>query len=650
MLSVIRRLIHSKVGLVITFGFLAIIGLAFAATDITGLQSTGAPTGDSVATVGDAKLSGTELRTRTQDQLEAYRQQQPNLDMGQFVAGGGLDATLKELIAGMSLEQFGRDVGFVVSKRAIDGQIASIPALQGTDGTFSQLLYDRLLQERRLTDAQVRADVTRETIARQLILPTIGASQVPSQLALPYASLSLEKREGQIGIIPTRAIPAGAPPSDAELAAWYQRNIARYTIPERRVVRYAVVTADQVKAQITPTEAELTAAYQSQRASFAPSEKRTFQQVIVADQAAANAIAAKLKAGTAIVEAARAAGLEPSTFTATDKTTYAGQSTAAVADAIFAAPKGGIVGPVRGALGFTVARIDDVRQVPGKTFAEARPELLAAVTKDKTQQVLGKIHDAIDDAAANRATFDEIIADQKLSAQSTPPLLGDGRDPSNPAIKAAPDFVPVVAAAFAAEQGDAPQMVPLGTDGGFAVVGLGRIVPPAAPPLAEIRAVVARDVTLDKARRQARAIAAGIVAKASKGGSFPALFAASGVKTPPLQPMKVARAQLTANPRGAPPPLTLLFSMSQGSTKLLEAPNNEGWFIVHLDRIEPGNAAAQKPVIDQMRAEIGRSIGREYAEQFTQAVQAKVGVKRNEKSIAAIKAEMAGGTAGAKLP
>jgi peptidyl-prolyl cis-trans isomerase D len=645
MLSVIRRLIHSKVGLVVTFGFLAIIALAFAAGDITGMNTTGAPlAGDSLVSVGKSKLTGTELRARAQDQLESYRQQQPNLDMAQFVNGGGVESTMNQLVAGIALEQFGRDAGMVVSKRAIDGQIASIPALQGPNGEFSQLLYDRLLQDRKLTDQQVRADITRETIARQLILPTIGASQVPSQLALPYASLSLEKRQGQIGIIPTRALPTGAAPTDAELAAWYKRNITRYTIPERRIVRYAVVTGDQIKALTVPSEAELTAAYQSQRASFAPSEKRTFQQVIVADQATANSIAAKLKAGTAIAEAAHAAGLEPSTFTATDKATYAKQSTAAVADAIFGAAKGGIVGPVRGALGFTVVRVDDVVQVAGKSFAEARPELLAAVTKDKTNQALGRIHDAIDDAVANRATFDEIIADQKLTAQTTPPLLGDGRDPSNPTIKAAPDFVPVVAAAFAAEQGDAPQMVPLGTDGGFAVVSVGRIVAPAAPPLAEIRPVVSRDVLLDRSRRAARAMAADIVAKASKGAALPALFAATGIKTPPVQPINASRAQLKADPRGAPPPLTLLFSMSEGSTKLLEAPNNEGWFVVHLTSIQRGNAATQKPVIDQQRAEIGRTIGREYAEQFTQAVQNKVGVKRNDKGIAALKAELSGAT------
>lgn len=643
MLSAIRRLVHSKVGLFITFAFLAIIGLAFAATDITGLSSSGAPlAGDSVATIGKQKITPAELRTAAQDQLEGYRRQQPNIDMVQFANGGGVESTLNQMIAGYALEQFGRAQGFVVGKRAVDGQIASIPSLQGTDGTFSQLLYNRLLQERRLTDAQVRADLTREMISRQLILPTIGTSQVPEQLALPYASLLLEKRAGQIGFIPTAAIPQGAAPTDAEIQAWYKRNIARYTIPERRVVRYAMITGDQVKAQTIPTEAELQAAYKSQSATYAPTEKRSFVQVIVADQAAATALAAKVKAGTPLEAAARAAGFEATTLTGLTRAAYLAQSSPTAADAIFGAAKGAIVGPVRGVIGFTVARIDGIEQVAGKSFAQARPELLTAVTKDKTTQVLSRIHDAIDDALGKNATFDEIVADQKLTAATTPALLSDGRDPDDATKKAAPDFAPALAAAFAAQPGDAPQMVQVDPAGGFALVGLGRVVAPAAPPLAQLRPIIARDFLLDRARRQARGIAADIVAKAGKGGAFPALYAAAGVKTPPIQPLAASRAQLAQNPRGAPPPLVLLFSMAQGTTKLLEAPNNGGWFVIHLDKIERGNAAGQKPLIDRMRADMGQVVGREYAEQFTNAVQNQVGVKRNDKAVASLKAELTG--------
>ena len=75
-----------------------------------------------------------------------------------------------------------------------------------------------------------------------------------------------------IGLIPASAVNAGPAPTYAEVQAWYQRNVARYSVPERRVIRYAVVSPDSVKAQATPTEAEIAAAYKENAARYAPTE------------------------------------------------------------------------------------------------------------------------------------------------------------------------------------------------------------------------------------------------------------------------------------------------------------------------------------------------------------------------------------------
>ncbi|MEG8029788.1 peptidylprolyl isomerase [Sphingomonas aerolata] len=371
MLSFFRRLTQSRFGVIITFGLLGVIALAFAAGDMTGLGGgTSGIAADDVATVGKADVTANELRTRVQTEMEGFRQQQPTLDIASYVQQGGFDGTLDRITASLALEQFGRQQGMVVSKRAVDGQIASIPALQGPTGKFDPSLYQRVLVERKLTDAQIRADIVRDTYAQQLILPTRGASQVPSQLALPFASLLLEKRSGLVGFIPTAAVPAGPAPTDAELNAFYRRNVARYTIPERRVIRYAVVDAAQVKAQAVPTDAEIAAQYQQDRARYAPTEKRTITQVVVADQAGAAAIAAKVKAGTAIADAARAAGLEASTQTGVEKAAYAGTTSPQVANAVFAAANAAVVGPVRTPLGWTIARID---LDPERPRQDARP-------------------------------------------------------------------------------------------------------------------------------------------------------------------------------------------------------------------------------------------------------------------------------------
>ncbi|MGN6278663.1 MAG: SurA N-terminal domain-containing protein, partial [Sphingomonas sp.] len=309
MLSFLRRLTHSKVGVIVTMIALVVIALAFAAGGITNFGGGGgkATGSDTIATVGGTKISTEDLKTEVQNEVNAYRQQNPQLTTAEFIQGGGFDATVDRLINSLALEKFAEKQGMAVSKKAVDGQIASVPGLQGPNGKFDPALYQQLLQQQRLTDGAVRAQLRQSLYAQMLTGPTQGANQVPAKLALPYASLLLEKRSGAIGFIPTKQMPAGPAPTEQELAGWYQHHIDRYTVPERRVIRYAIVTPDSVKAQATPTDAEIAQAYQAQAARFAPTEKRTIKQVVVADQAAANALVAKVKGGTAIEAAAKAA-------------------------------------------------------------------------------------------------------------------------------------------------------------------------------------------------------------------------------------------------------------------------------------------------------------------------------------------------------
>ena len=646
MLGFFRRMINSRIGLIVTFVLLGAAALAFAAGDVTGLRTTGMGglTGNDVAKVGKGEVTIAQLRSRAQNDMEGFRQQQPTLDMATYITGGGLDGSLARLITSLAFTEFGTSQGMAVSKRTVDGQIASIPGLQGATGQFSPQIYQQLLAQRHLTDQGIREDIARDTMAQQLVLPTSGATQMPMQLALPYASLMLEKRSGSIGFVPTKAMPAGPAPTDADVAAFYQRNVARYGLPQRRLIRYAVVTPDQVTAQSTPTDADIAAAYKAQAARFAATERRTIQQVVVLDQAGAAAIAAKVKAGQSIADAAKAAGLEASTRSDVDKAAYASTSSPAVADAVFAAAKGAVVGPVQGPLGFTVAQVQSIEQVAAKSLDQAKPLLVPELTKQKMQVALSGIHDAIDDALAKNATFDEVVADHKLTPTSTPALTAGGIDPTQPGAKPDPVLGPVVQAGFAAQDGDAPQMVPMGTAGGFAVVALAKIVPAAPRPLADVRQAVIADLMADRARQAARKMAIAIVAAANKGTPFAQAIAASGAKLPAPRPITATRAQIAANPRAVPAPLALMFSMTANNTKMLEAPGGSGYFLVRVDQIVPGNAAGNAAVIAATQRDMGRGVGGEYVEQFIKAVRAQIGVKTDPGAIAKVRADLMGQT------
>ncbi|KTT76260.1 peptidylprolyl isomerase [Sphingomonas endophytica] len=644
MLSSLRGAIYSKVGMIVTFGVLIVIALAFAAGDVTGLSSAGGILGHPLASVDGEKVAADDIRRRAQDELRAARQQQPDIDMAAFVQQGGVESLVTRALTGLALQTFGQEQGMRVSRALIGSELKAIPAFAGATGQFDQQAYLRLIAQRGMTDAQVQREIARETMAQFLLVPTVGATQVPQQLALQYASLLLEKRSGQATLIPLQA--GGPAPSDADIQQWYKRNIARYTTPERRVIRYAIVGPQQVAAQSVPTDAEVAQAYAADKAKYAAKQVRDVTLVTVLDQKAAQALADKVKGGTAITTAARAAGLEARAVTGVERATLATQTAPAVADALFAAPQGNVVGPLRGAIGFVVARVDKVTQDPGKTLAQARGDIVAALTKQKTADAIGKARDAIEDALADNASINEVAKDQKLTVQATPAVVSSGADPDQPLMQPDAALAPVIAAGFAAEDGDTPTTVPLGQDGGFAVAALDRIVPATPIPLAQARAQVVGDLTADRARRAAEKAANAIVAKVNAGTPLAAAIAQVGVKAPPVETVSATRAQITANQGQVNPVLAMMFGMKQGTARAIQAPDGRGWLVLRVETVVPGDASKLPGVIQATRVDLGRAIGNEYAQQFANAVAAAQGAKRYPDAIAQLKKDLLGGDNG----
>lgn len=645
MLGFFRRLTKSKIGGIVAILFLAVIAFAFAAGDVTGLG--GSATGMSskvVAEVGNDDVPEAELVNRVKQSLAQIQQEQPTADMAGLIAANGVERLLDQIVTIRAYESFGKDQGMVVSKRAVDGELATL--FRGPDGKFSQMAYDGVLQANKVTDAQVRADIARQRMVMQLTAPANGGAVVGTQLALPYASLLLERRQGAIGFIPASSVAAGPPPTDTELATFYRANAARYTVPERRVIRYAVVSPEMIKAQATPTDADIAAAYRAAGTRFAASQKRSAESVIVLDRAGADALAAKVKGGASVAAAAREAGLEARSFTSVEKAALAGQTSQAVADAIFAAPANGVIGPVRGSGGFVIAKVTAIQQVAAKTLEQARAELLPEVAKAKQQAALTGINDAIDRAAGEGATFDEIVRDQKLTPQKTAALMQNGLDPLNLKAGATASLGPIVQAGFASETGDSPQIVPIGQDGSFALVALDSVVAAAPRPLTEIREDVVKAMQARRALQAARKVADQVAAKAAKGTPLATAFAETGLKTPAVKSVNEPRAALAAaGPQGAEPALALMFAMTPKTAKVLAAPQGAGWLVIKLDTIQAGDARNAPQTVTAARDDMVRFAGRELVDQFARAIRQDVGVKTNPSGIARAKAELSGRTA-----
>lgn len=644
MISFFRRALSSW----IVLGFLGLIMIAFIVTGIgtpTGLGDMGGGGGgETVATVGRERLGLNETTQRAQIAVQNLQQQQPEITMAAFVKEGGVDSLLQQLTETKALEQWAAKQGIIASKRLVDGEIASIPAFHGLTGKFDEGTYRNALAQQRITEAQFRRDLSADVLRRQILVPVSGSARAPESLVTPYASLMLESRRGLIGIVPTELMPPGRPPTDADINGWYQRNLARYTIAERRVVRYALIAKEQLKAQPQVTDAEITAFYNANAAEYGAKQIRSFSQVILPDEAAAKALAAKVNGGKSFSDAAKEAGFSPADTALGERTqaALAELSSADVAKAAFAVPQNGTTAPIKSELGWHVLHVDSIKTTAARPLTAEREGIAASLAKQKSDEAIASLIADIEDQVADGSTFDDIVKARGLTVVTTPPLLPNGAAPEDAQWQTPPELQVLLKPAFSGSTDDDPTVETIGNGQLHALLKIDRIVPSAPIPLAKIKDQVVNDLMVDRTSARAKAVANAIIAKAKGGVPLPRAIAESDVKLPPPQQAGGRQIDMMQSGQQVPPPLALMFSMKAGETKLLEAPEKKGWFIVHLESIAKGDAASMPGLVQSTQSEFSRMMAEELQLQFSASIAKAVGVSRNAAGIAKLKRELGG--------
>ncbi|WP_292959973.1 peptidyl-prolyl cis-trans isomerase [Novosphingobium sp. UBA1939] len=641
MLQVFRKFFHSSVGVFSALALIVMLALAFAAGDVANLTGSGGITGgDRVAKVGDSSIGTAQLTKQAQQALEGVRAQNPSATMKDLLAQGGLDQILDQMIDEEAMVSFGAKNGVVAGKRLVDSELAKIPAFQGAGGKFDENTYRGILAQRQLNDADVRDSFTRELVGRQLLSPAKLGASLPQAALVQYAALLKEHRNGVIGVLPSAAFAPKTPASPAEIGAWYRSHQAAYTIPERRVIRYAMFDESAAKNVAAPTDAEIAARFDANKARYAASESRKVTQLIVISESLAKDIAATVAKGTPLEAAAKAKGLNAASLGLVTKADLTTRSGAGVADAAFAAKQGAIAGPVKGALGWALVRVDGVESKPARTLDQVKPEIVAALTEEKRKVALAALTEKVSDAFDKGDALADTAKDLGLTLNQTGELTADGQSAGSPLPK---ELAPILKAAFGLEHEGQAQISELVAGKSFVIYDVAKITAAAPAPLDSIKARVAADIALDKGATAAKAAALKVLAGAKKGGELAPLLGGLGVAVPAPQPISMGRDQIAAMQGRIPPALGLLFAMAQGTTKLLPMAGNQGWFVVQLKQIVPGTVDAKDPMIAQVNAELSALAAREQDAALRRAIRAEVTVKRNDTAFKSVASQLAGG-------
>ena len=294
---------------------------------------------------------------------------------------------------------------------------------------FDNDIFQRALQQAGVSLEQIRDEYGRRLVQQQLLQPIMSGYAIPQTLAAIYATVPLEQRTGMIGVVPVGAIERSLNPTEAEISAYYQRYRDYFTIPERRVIKYAMIGADQVTIT-PPTDAEIRAVYNA-TPRYQAGQIRTLELLNFglagSAQADAAAFAQRVRGGTAFQAAAQAAGRGDAYVRRPNQTQreFANLVTPQVAAQAFSAQQGAIIGPVRSQLGWLVVRVDTA--AGGQPLERVRGDIVRELERRKRTAAINALATRLEQQIEEGTSFEDVARTAGLTVVTTPPITAQGR-------------------------------------------------------------------------------------------------------------------------------------------------------------------------------------------------------------------------------
>jgi peptidyl-prolyl cis-trans isomerase D len=499
----------------------------------TGPGSTQLAT-DTVAKVGDQTITVADIRTQL-NQIKQTNQVPPMLEP--YYA----QRILQQLLLQKEMEYEAGQLGIRVSNDEIADRIKLILPAAFNGGTpIAPDQYATLVQERTQMSVSQFEDTIRQGMLQEKFqkLVTDGISAGPAELQEEFFYRN-EKVKLDYAYIKPEDLLAKITLSDAEISAAYEKNKARYQVPEKRVVRYAIIDVNQIRQSTQITDDQLKAKYQQDIQQYQVPERVHVEHVLLMTvnkpdaeveeiKKKAEDILSQAKKGSNFEDLAKKYSEDPGTKDKGGDLGWIvkGQTVPEFEKAAFTLPKGSISDLVKTQYGFHILKIIDKESAHTKPFDEVKDSIRAPLMLSEADKKAGDIADKLSQAIrqSNKVSLDDLAQQYHLTVGETRPVaatdplieLGNSQD------------VKISDSIFRLRQGELS--LPVHTDRGYLVLSLKQVLPAHEGTLEEVRDKVVADLKQEKAATEARTKAEELIAKAKVGEKFDAAAKSLGLE------------------------------------------------------------------------------------------------------------------------
>lgn len=258
---------------------LALFILPFAFFGIDGIFNSAGRSNVSIKVNGD-EISKQEILKNIELQKQSIQQRLGNIDPSVITDEMVRPNVEKTLIQKKLLNQSIQQQGFAIPRAAVNKYVTSIDQLKDAEGKFSEDRFKMMLQRLGYSGVGFYDEVTQQMLVDQL---KTGIEK--SAFSLPKELKTLVKLDRQTRDIATLKVTvadfkAGVEVSEAEIAAYFDKNKARYKTDEQVKVKYIVVSAENLGID-EPDEQVIQTRFQERVEAENAKERRRAQHILV---------------------------------------------------------------------------------------------------------------------------------------------------------------------------------------------------------------------------------------------------------------------------------------------------------------------------------------------------------------------------------
>ncbi len=578
-----------------------------------------------VAEVGNVQIGAADYSRAYQAELRQQSQRfGRTIDAATARQIGLPQRALQQLLFDTLLSQAASKYGLAVSDNAVARLVRDNPAFQ-SGGRFDRALLQQILRRNGVTEEEylqtVRQDIARDELVQSLI---VGRA-APDGFVDPIFRYRQETHIAQVFEISAASFRNVGVPDDATLRQYHEDNAARYTAPEYREVTYLTLTAEQILEQIEISEEELRDEYESRLAEFTRSEQREVEQLLYFDES--SAVAARVRALTGEPFAQVAAVTNSVNGDAVSMgALQLGDLPEELDRVVFALEVGGLSEPIESDLGWHVFRVARVIPAGITSLDEVRDTLRQSLARTHAADELYDLSNRLEDELASGSDLETAALRLAIKVRFLSGLDERGRDRSGTLVSELPQPQEFVNSVFAADVGleSSPQET---DDGGYYMIRVDSVEPPALRQLVEIRQQVIADWQAEERRRRAEKAAQDAVEAAKGGRNIAALARVHNAAVRTTEPLprtgasdSAASVHLVAN----------LFNASVGDFVSAPLPGGDGFAVARLESIVEARPAEDAVAAAQLRDLLASAVLADVLLQYQVALQNEVGVEVNQ--------------------